>query len=177
LVRDGRVLARAALDLHHHGALGRFVDLQHPYSPRYPAGGPGALTDGILGSSHFNDGRWQGFEGEDMVAVIDLGQPRVIESVACRFLQSVPSWIWMPRVMEVNLSDDGRRFRPFTTADHDVDERAREARVRELVAATAPDIARYVRVRARSMGSCPQWHPGAGGPAWVFADEIRINAE
>jgi len=35
--------------------------------------------------------------------------------------------------------------------------------------------ARYVRVRATNVGTCPTWHPGAGGKAWVFADEIVID--
>ena len=177
LVRDGVVQARAGLDLHHHAALGRFVDLAHPHSPRYPAGGFEALTDGILGSDHFEDGRWQGFEGVDLHAVVDLGEPVEIESVACRFLQSTAAWIWLPRVMEVNLSDDGRTFRPFATADHEVSERAAGGRVEELTAVAPADRARFVRVRARTVGRCPSWHPGAGAPAWLFADEIRVNPE
>jgi hypothetical protein len=177
LVRDGEVLSRASIELHGHQALGRFVELQHPYSPRYPAAGPGSLADGILGTQRFADGRWQGFEGQDLVAVIDLGRPVRVDSVRARFLQSVPSWIWLPAVMEVNLSDDGRRFRPFATADHDVDARERALVVRQLVARGAPDTARYVRVRARSVGACPDWHPGSGAPAWVFADEILVDGE
>ena len=35
--------------------------------------------------------------------------------------------------------------------------------------------ARYVRVRARNMGLCPDWHKGAGHKAWIFADEIVVE--
>ncbi len=177
LFREDRRLSGATLDLYHHIALGRFTDLEHPYSPRYTGGGPGALTDGILGTDQFNDGRWQGFEGEDLVAVVDLGRPVHVSTVHLRFLQSTSSWIWLPRVMEVNLSDDGRHFRPFATADHDVDERDGNLLIEEMMVRAPTDLARYVRLRARSMGICPEWHPGAGEPAWVFADEIRINEE
>jgi len=38
-----------------------------------------------------------------------------------------------------------------------------------------PTEARYVRVWARNRGVCPDWHPGAGGSAWIFADEIEIQ--
>ncbi len=170
----GRSISQVGLDLYHHQALGRFVDLEHPYSQRYPAAGPGALVDGILGTDHFTDGRWQGFEGEDLIAVIDLGRPVDVSTVRVRFLQNPNSWIWLPRVMEVHLSDDGRTFRPFVTADHTVDERASSPVIEELEARSASARARYIRIRARSMGVCPDWHPGAGGPAWIFADEIRI---
>lgn len=175
LVRDSQVLSRADLDLYHHAALGRFVELTHPYSPRYTAAGPGALADGILGTDRFTDGRWQGFEGKDLIAVIDLGRDVRVEAVRMRFLQSVGSWIWLPRVLEVNLSSDGKTFRPYATVDHAVDERRRDTVIETLEVRGTPDTARFVRVRARSMGRCPQWHPGAGGPAWVFADEIVVE--
>ncbi len=48
---------------------------------------------------------------------------------------------------------------------------------RELIADGDQFIARYVRVYAEGIRQCPQWHPGDGGPAWVFIDEIRVNPE
>ncbi|NOR11849.1 MAG: hypothetical protein GQ545_01195, partial [Candidatus Aminicenantes bacterium] len=39
-----------------------------------------------------------------------------------------------------------------------------------------PDMrARYIRIKARNVGICPDWHPGAGGKAWLFCDEIIIE--
>jgi hypothetical protein len=35
--------------------------------------------------------------------------------------------------------------------------------------------ARYIRILAKSIGSCPEWHVGAGEKAWLFADEIIIE--
>ena len=35
--------------------------------------------------------------------------------------------------------------------------------------------ARYVKIAAKNLGVCPAWHPGAGGKAWLFMDEIIIN--
>lgn len=177
LFRGDQLLSNAALDLLHHDGLSRFVDVDHPWSPRYPGGGPSTLTDGMLGTQQFDDGRWQGYEGQDLVAVIDLGRTIDVTDVHVRFLQSVSSWIWLPRVMEVNVSTDGRHFRPFATTDHDVDDRASGLVIEDLTVRGDAEPARYVRVRARSMGMCPEWHPGAGGPAWLFADEIRINSD
>jgi len=34
---------------------------------------------------------------------------------------------------------------------------------------------RYVRLTARNIGRCPSWHPGAGGKAWIFVDEILVE--
>ena len=35
--------------------------------------------------------------------------------------------------------------------------------------------ARYVKVRAKSVGICPPWHHGAGKKAWLFADEVIVE--
>ena len=35
--------------------------------------------------------------------------------------------------------------------------------------------ARYIRVVARNIMECPDYHPGAGGLSWIFSDEIIIN--
>jgi len=34
---------------------------------------------------------------------------------------------------------------------------------------------RYVRVHAVNRRTCPPGHPGAGGKAWLFADEIVVE--
>ena len=35
--------------------------------------------------------------------------------------------------------------------------------------------ARYVKVVATNIGTCPPWHKGQGNPAWMFADEIIVK--
>jgi len=35
--------------------------------------------------------------------------------------------------------------------------------------------ARYVRLVAHSYGTIPDWHPGHGGAAYIFVDEILIE--
>ncbi|MEC9049730.1 MAG: hypothetical protein VYD66_02940, partial [Candidatus Neomarinimicrobiota bacterium] len=33
----------------------------------------------------------------------------------------------------------------------------------------------FIRITTESFIQCPDWHLGAGGKAWVFADEIVIR--
>jgi hypothetical protein len=33
----------------------------------------------------------------------------------------------------------------------------------------------YIRIHAKNIAVCPEWHKGAGGKAWLFVDEIMIN--
>ena len=38
-----------------------------------------------------------------------------------------------------------------------------------------PLESRFIRVKGYNIDRCPDYHPGAGGPSWIFSDEIIIN--
>ncbi|MGD0483147.1 MAG: family 20 glycosylhydrolase [Gemmatimonadales bacterium] len=159
-----------------HLARGRPVVLTSAPSPRYPGTGPRTLTDGALGSLDFRDGLWQGWQGPDLEAVIDLGSAQPIAAVEGSFQQTMRSWILLPRDFTVWLSDDGATWRVAGTATHEQRaERADPFLFRLTVAAPGGTTARWVKVRARGFGTLPGWHPGAGNPAWIFCDEIVVR--
>jgi hypothetical protein len=81
----------------------------------------------------------------------------------------------MPSRVEVELSLDGKTFSPAFSIVNDVSEKREGAITRELVKSIAPRSARYVRIRAVNFGKIPAWHPGSGGDAWIFADEIIVE--
>ena len=157
-------------------ARGRPYALTTTPSPRYLGTGPRTLTDGAFGSLDFRDGLWQGWNGPDMEAVVDLGSSQPVAAVEGSFQQTMRSWILLPRDFTVWLSDDGATWREAGTATHDQPaEREDPFLYRLTVTAPAGTRARWVKVRARAFGALPGWHPGAGGPAWIFCDEIIVR--
>jgi len=158
-----------------HRALGIPAALAFPFKDRYTGGGPLALTDGLRGSISPGDGRWQGFEGDDLVATIDLKKAKKISRVNVAFLQRAASWIFLPSSVEIAVSSDGQSFEPVQTLTHDVPALSPEPVVKEFSVETKGRKARYVRVHARNIGVCPDGHPGAGDKAWVMADEIVVE--
>jgi hexosaminidase len=158
-----------------HAASGRRPVLATPYSPRYPGSGEGTLADGLLGSRDHGDGRWLGFEGVDADAMVDLGRRRPVHRISARFLQNINAWIFLPTTVEFAVSDNGKDFVKVAEVPNDVSPRQAEIVIREFGASFSPRRARYVRVRARSIGTVPDWHFGAGGKAWLFADEIVVE--
>ena len=32
-----------------------------------------------------------------------------------------------------------------------------------------------IKIAAKSIGPCPDWHLGAGGESWLFLDEIDVK--
>ena len=150
------------------------VKLEHPYSDQYEAGGLKALIDHQRGGDNFRTGVWQGYHGVDLVATVDLGVRQRINRLAGSFLQEQGSWIFMPKEVEFFVSDDGKKFRGVGKVINRVPADEDEAVLQELEVRPRCD-ARYVKMVAKTIGNCPDWHVGAGQPAWIFCDEFVIE--
>lgn len=151
------------------------IMLRSRYSPRHTAGGNLALLDGVTGTKDFRDGRWQGYEGEDLDATIMLGATDRVRSVSVRFLRDTRSWIFFPREVEVLVSDDGREYRSVEVMKNEVPVEDRPPQITGFYVDLGNAAPRMIRIVARNIGTCPDWHPGAGGKAWLFCDEILLN--
>lgn len=88
------------------------VQLTYPFSDKYPAGGVNALTDGLRGSDTFRGGdkSWQGYQGTDFEAVIDLEKIQIVNKISCGFFQASSSWVVFPEYVEFYTSEDGIAF-------------------------------------------------------------------
>jgi arylsulfatase A-like enzyme len=158
-----------------HLAIGKMISLEDSYSPVYRASGDLALIDGIRGSSFHNDGFWQGFEGDDLEAIIDLGEVMPLSRITCGFLENQYAWIFFPQVVEISISRDGVVFDLIKYVRNKALTRNIQPRFEDYVTDLSDIRARYIRINARNVGICPDWHPGAGGKAWLFCDEIIIE--
>jgi predicted alpha-1,2-mannosidase len=154
----------------------RRITLSAKYASQYSAGGDDALIDTLRGGPDFRRGRWQGYLGTDLTAVVDLGSVQDVRRVAMGFLQDVGSWILMPRRVRVEVSEDGITYRALGVVANDISDRASAPVTRDFaVTVTSPARARYVRVTVERYGRLPDWHPGKGEEAWFFADEIVVE--
>ena len=150
------------------------VKLENKYNEQYEAGGLKALIDHKRGGENFRTGSWQGYYGVDLVATVDLGVPKRINRLAGSFLQEIYSWIWMPTEVEYFVSDDGRNFRSVGKVKNEVPVDADGAFVQEMEVRPRTE-ARYVKMVAKTIGTCPEGHVGAGQKAWIFCDELVIE--
>lgn len=155
---------------------GMTATLAVPAHPQYQAGGADALLDGRRGSDRWQTGGWLGWQGVDVEATIELERPTTIRKVSAGFLQDARAWIWMPRHLQVEVSRDGERWRPFGRAEHDIPvEQMDPVVTRTLEVTGTATRVRFVRLRAPTLGTIPAWHPGAGSPTFVFMDEIAVE--
>jgi len=104
---------------------------------------------------------------------VDLGSVKKIRSVSLRCLQDNNSWIFFPTTVSFEYSQDGRVYSQPVEVAYEVSPKDSRALIKEFISGKNIE-ARFVRIRARNLGVCPPWHKGAGGKAWLFADEISI---
>ncbi len=154
---------------------GRKIKLLSKYSSQYAAGGNEALIDHIRGGDDFRDGTWQGYQKEDFEAIVDLGKVQDIHKISTGFLQSISSWIWMPKEVEYSVSNDGIHFKKVGVVFNGVPDNDYENIQIDFTYDLKNVKARFVKVKAKNYGTIPDWHLGAGGDAWIFTDEIVIE--
>jgi len=58
------------------------IRLLSNYHPNYSAGGPDALIDGLRGPDNWRLGGWQGYQGTDFEAIVDMGSKKTMRQVA-----------------------------------------------------------------------------------------------
>ncbi|HEY2846389.1 MAG TPA: discoidin domain-containing protein [Pyrinomonadaceae bacterium] len=151
------------------------VKIDSKYNRQYTGGGDEGLIDGIRGTTSFASGEWQGYQGQDFVATIDLKRDTTVSEVGGGFLQNAGSWIWMPTHVEFETSMDGVNFTRVADIKTDVAVTEMRDTIRDYTAKIPPVTARYVRVHAYNLGKIPSWHPGAGNDAFIFVDEIWVK--
>ena len=157
-----------------HIAMGSSLALENNPHKKYPGENINALVNGIGGSINYRDPSWQGYEAKDLIATVDLGEVRNINSVKVRFLQDQVVWIFLPKKVQIEHSIDGKNFEiihesyPDNSFSYDQD-------IFEYSAELYNKKSRYIRVKGLNIDKCPEYHPGAGGASWVFADEIIVK--
>jgi len=154
---------------------GRKVSYNTEYNSQYTAGGDIALIDLIRGTDNFQTGSWQGFHGVDVDILVDLGQTQRVNIIKAGFLQDQNSWIFMPEWVEFSVSADGNNYKVLGKQRCKIDPKADGGLTQDFSVMSSGMNVRYIRVQAKNRGTCPDWHPGAGNPSWLFIDEIVVE--
>lgn len=160
---------------YHHLGLGKPATLFYEYSPYYTGGGADALTDGVGGTNDFRSGHWQGLQKDDVVAMIDLKERKELSRMSAGFYQYNNAWIFLPQEVEFWVSDNGRDFIKVGTvkAPHPP---TYDGQFYKVMGIDLEGVSgRYVKLVAKNIGHCPDWHDAAGSEAWLFIDEFIVQ--
>jgi predicted alpha-1,2-mannosidase len=153
---------------------GRKITLNTKYANQYSAGGDIALIDFIRGTKDFRTGAWQGYEGVDVNAIVDLGHIQMIHKLEIGFMQDNNAWIFMPEKVDFYISMNGNDFQFAGTVNNDIPHKQTGTILKNFTIDFTTKT-RYIKVIAKNIGTCPDWHKGAGNKSWIFADEIVVE--
>lgn len=152
------------------------IQFKSKYNPQYTAGGDLGIIDGINGDENWRKGEWQGYQGQDFEAVIDLGKEQPISTFSAEFLQDSRSWILMPTKVEFYTSIDNKNFNLVASIDNTIKPDDNNSQVKKFNSTLSKSVtSRFVKVKAFNFGKLPDGHQGAGEDAFIFIDEIRIE--
>jgi Domain of unknown function (DUF4838)/Glycosyl hydrolase family 67 N-terminus len=160
--------------MNEHLAYGKKVMLISPDTTGINAIEREMLTDGKRGS-HDYDNNWVIFAGKDLEAVIDLEKIETVRKIGSGYYQ-LGFWLrLLPTNVEYYTSIDGKNFQLVANIKNTLPIDQYGGYLREFNAEFPAIDARYIKIRACSIGNTPAWHPGAGRPANMLIDEIVVE--
>lgn len=153
------------------------ITLESEFANQYSAGGNDALIDGIRSTKNYRTGSWQGYHDQDLVAIVDLGQQKPINTISINFLQDQGAWIFYPTEVQCLVSKDNKNFKALPSQKIDASNRNSELEIKTVEFKIPKTEYKYVKIIAKKMGELPEWHLGypMDGRSWIFVDEISIK--
>ncbi len=148
-------------------ATNKSITLKTPPSKSYNHGGSFTLVNAVVAKLPRVNNEWLGWNGNDLEAIINLENKEEISHVQIGFLNEELSWIYLPKIIEIFISDDGTTFTSIGTTTVK-DNRFAILEFKKLKTT-------YVKIIATNFGNIPSGKPGAGEKSWLFCDEIQIQ--
>lgn len=152
-----------------------FIELVNSPSQKYPGKGAQTLVDGIKGTSNFSDGRWLGFEGNDLEIILDMGEKKEINQIKVGLFKSEDSWIFLPENIRFFYSTDGITYSENLILPNSDISKKDGSLYEGILKVDLSESIQYIKIMAKNIGTCPDGHEGEGNKAWLFVDEITIE--
>jgi len=150
------------------------LSIINKYLPNYADEGNDALINGIHGKVNWRLGNWQGYQGVDFVAILDMGGVKPVKQISLGTLQDTGAWIVFPQYVQFWVSDDGGNYKLAATVNTNVDIKDLRVQLQQFTADLNTNT-RFIKVVAKQYGALPQWHESKGEQSYIFADEITVE--
>ena len=158
-----------------HKAMGRPVELVTKTHPNYTFNCPDLLTDGLVGEGPYNSGDFAGWYNQPFEVIVDMGGDTYSE-VTLSTIVFKYDWIMNPTSLTVQTSEDGKTFTEIAHMNIECEGQMDDANgCQDYTLAFGETSAKYLKVIAGSCTSLPEWHTGAGHPAFLFVDEVIVK--
>lgn len=150
------------------------VTLKSVYNKQYTAGGDKGIFDGLRGDNDWRKGRWQGYQGQNFEVLIDTKNTTKADALKFGTLQDTRSWILYPKSVMVYASNDSTNFELIGSYENAIPDSMMVSKRTDFIVPCNGKSYRYFKIIALNYGKLPFWHPGAGGEAFIFVDELEF---
>jgi len=175
-IDDQRVSDLYSRNFYLHRGVGLPYSLTREPGGTYNLNPETTLTDGVRGTLDFHDGLWLGFWEKDVNIHFQVPRGEAISSVQLGFMQSNPSWIFVPEYVKLTIKPRGLFKRKIIIKNNLETHQDVLYALEDLLFKIPKSVeVRSMNIKVKNPGRCPSWHPAAGSPTWVFIDEITIQ--
>ena len=133
------------------------------------------LADAQKGDLNQGSGKWIGYRGYPMQAILYFDTLRTISSVTVSSLINIDGYVMPPQQMEVWAGNDLAHLRLLRKLNPEQPGKVVPAYLKGYDLNFGPVKEKYVKVVVVPVAKLPQWHRGKGDKGWIFVDEVFLN--
>ncbi len=162
---------------HVHKAVARPIILKNEYDKEFSRSETDKrhLIDGVKGTVNFRNGLWTAFETDDAQIIIDLGSVMPVHRISTGYLVSTGSRIFLPVSVEYQVSENQDIYTTIAKKDYGIPKHHIRTDIKDFTVEVDATKARYIKIIARNIKTCPSWHFSSGNPALLFMDEVIVE--
>jgi uncharacterized membrane protein/mono/diheme cytochrome c family protein len=133
------------------------------------------LADAQKGDFNFGNGKWIGFRGKPMQAIIYFDTLQTISSVTVSSLINIGGYIMPPHQVEVWAGNSPANLRLIKKISPEQPVKEAPAYMKGYELTFKPVKEKYIKIVVVPVAKLPAWHKGKGDKGWIFVDEFFLN--
>lgn len=133
------------------------------------------LADAQKGDQNFRSGKWIGYRGIPMQALIYFETPKEIASVTVSNLIDIGGFIMPPQQVEVWTGNDPGHLRLIKKINPEQPVKDGPGFLKGYELNFPKTKQKWMKVVVVPVPKLPAWHRGKGDKGWIFVDEIFLN--
>ncbi len=133
------------------------------------------LADAQKGDLNSRSGKWIGYKGYPMQAILYFDTLKNISSITVSSLVDINGYIMPPQQLEVWAGKDLAHLRLIKKMNPEQPTKEAPGYLKGYELNFTPVKEKYIKVVVAPVAKLPQWHKGKKDKGWIFVDEIFLN--
>jgi hypothetical protein len=136
---------------------------------------PSVLSDAQKGDLKSRSGKWIGFRGIPMEAILHFDTLHSISHLTVSSLIDIRGYIMPPKSIEIWAGNNPGHLRLLSKTSPEQPAKEASAYMKGYELNFKPVKERYMKVVIVPVSKLPLWHRGKGDKGWIFVDEFFLN--